>query len=113
MDLKIFLFFLTFIGWFEINLVILLTWIRTGYGSAFIKICGSGSAYNLSGSTSMVVFTHFFSNFHVKILISSEIIYCDIFHFTPYSVHAQFYHDISQRVAVVYHVTIVAIGHGL
>ena len=49
-------FFFTLKICFEINLGILLTWIRTGSGSgsAFIKFCGSGSEFNQSGSTSLL-----------------------------------------------------------
>ena len=46
-------FFFTLKICFEINLGILLTWIRTGSGSEFIKFCGSGSEFNQSGSTSL------------------------------------------------------------
>ena len=48
-------FFFTFKRCFEINLMILLTWIRTESGSEFIKFCGSGSGYNQSGTTSLLV----------------------------------------------------------
>ena len=44
--------FFTFKRCLEINLVISMTWIRTGSGSVFIKFCGSG--YNQSGSTSPI-----------------------------------------------------------
>ena len=44
-------FFFTFERCFKINLVIILTWIRTG--SRFIKFCGSGSVYNKSGSATL------------------------------------------------------------
>ena len=38
---------------FEINLSILLTWIRTKSETLFIKFCGFGSGYNQSGFTSL------------------------------------------------------------
>ena len=45
-DLRIIFIFSPFKRWVEINLAMLLTWIRTGSGSTFIKICGTGSAYS-------------------------------------------------------------------
>ena len=53
--MKIF-FSSTFKRWVEINLAILLTWNRTESG--FIKFCGSWSAYNQSGSTSLLYTQH-------------------------------------------------------
>ena len=41
-------------SYLRLTLLILLTWIRTGFGSGFIKFCGSGSGYNQSGSTSLM-----------------------------------------------------------
>ena len=52
-DLKI-NFFSALKRWFEINLVTSLTWVRTGSGFVFIKFCGPGSAYDQSGSTSLI-----------------------------------------------------------
>ena len=49
-DMKIYFFFT-----FKIKLVILLSWIRpgSGSGSALTKFCGSGSAFDQCGSTSL------------------------------------------------------------